>query len=510
MHSVFLPSTTTSPSSPPTSTPPAPWSHPMPSQKQQQHSYSSFFHRKAKVGGTSNIVSTGGDNSHHSNSLSNNSDHRRRRRPQQELLDHRDLESSSSCTEPTSHKMHPTYTNQPSLDMELAADEKRSGASSSSSTERMALVKEQHGGDGQSQQDDNGKDVEASLSDSSNGGGGRRQPYHKMVGFKETAAVLMYSFCSISMILVNKSLASSYNHLIERPHGSGKADLNTLLVVFQAAAAVVFLWGCKIFQVLDYPELKWSVVKAWAPVNIFFCLMLFTGMAALQTNSVPMVTIFKNVSNITTATADYFLFGNSLEPLSVAAFAVMLFGAMAAAGNGVETSLIGLFWMLFNCITTTGYVCYMRYATQSIQMTKFGMVYVNNVLCVAFLLPVAFVQGEITTFLRSTALHTWDYGFKNCFAGFVGFFLNAASLHCVSVTGPTTYAIVGSLNKVPVTFLGYFLFHESLSRQTWMFVCVSLLGGFLYTYAKIRPTKSSSDNNKKQTKDYNPEATSRK
>merc|ERR1712226_1220685 len=58
-------------------------------------------------------------------------------------------------------------------------------------------------------------------------------------GFKAVTACLLYSFCSVSMILVNKSLASSYNHLIVTPDGE-KRDLNTLLVVFQAAAAVLF------------------------------------------------------------------------------------------------------------------------------------------------------------------------------------------------------------------------------------------------------------------------------
>mmetsp|Transcript_25094 Transcript_25094/g.57651 ORF Transcript_25094/g.57651 Transcript_25094/m.57651 type:complete len:199 (-) Transcript_25094:257-853(-) len=174
----------------------------------------------------------------------------------------------------------------------------------------------------------------------------------------------------------------------------------------------------------------------------------------------------------------------------------MLIGAVAASRNDMETSFVGLFWMLFNCFSTTGYVCYMRYATQTIKLSKFGMVYINNVLCVLFLVPVAFFKGEIKLFAISTALHTWDYGFKNFFAGFVGFFLNTASLHCVSVTGPTTYAIVGSLNKVPVTFLGWFLFKEQLSPKTWFFVSISLVGGFLYTFAKIRSKKKSDHDNK--------------
>ena len=107
-------------------------------------------------------------------------------------------------------------------------------------------------------------------------------------GVKALSACGLYSFCSVSMILVNKSLASSYNHLLD--HG----DLNILLVVIQAMVAVVCVETCKHLSIIErYPALTWETVKGWAPVNIFFCLMLFTGMASLQTNSVPMVTVFK-------------------------------------------------------------------------------------------------------------------------------------------------------------------------------------------------------------------------
>jgi hypothetical protein len=107
-------------------------------------------------------------------------------------------------------------------------------------------------------------------------------------GIKALSACGLYSFCSVSMILVNKSLASGYNHLLD--HG----DLNILLVVIQAIVAVICVEACKNMKIIEaYPPLTWETVKGWAPVNIFFCLMLFTGMASLQTNSVPMVTVFK-------------------------------------------------------------------------------------------------------------------------------------------------------------------------------------------------------------------------
>lgn len=263
-------------------------------------------------------------------------------------------------------------------------------------------------------------------------------------------------------------------------------NLNVLLVVFQAVIAAISVEFCRKMNWVQYPSLNYETARAWAPVNVFFCLMLFTGMVSLETNSVPMVTVFKNVTNIITTVGDYVFFGSKPEGMAVAAFAVMFLGAVAAAQNDIHVTATGLFWMVANCLATSSYVLYMKFATQNIQLSKFGMVFVNNVLCVALLLPVALLNGEVGTFLNAEQVHTWDYAGKNAFAGFIGFFLNFASLHCVSVTGPSTYAIVGSLNKIPVAILGYLIFDSVIDSKTWFFISVSLCGGFLYSYAKIR------------------------
>ena len=214
--------------------------------------------------------------------------------------------------------------------------------------------------------------------------------------------------------------------------------------------------------------------------------MLFTGMASLQHNSVPMVTVFKNITNIFTAVGDFYFFGSKVEALVMVAFGVMLGGAVFAAKNDVAITTVGLFWMSANCISTAGYILYMKFATKTVKLPKFGMVFYNNVLCTLFLLPVTLYNGEMKLFLQTKAIHTQGYFLKNSFAGFVGFFLNFASLNCVSITGPTTYAIVGSLNKIPTALLGWLVFDIQIKPQTWFFIGVSMCGGFLFSYAKIR------------------------
>eukprot|EP00986_Skeletonema_menzelii_P006737 scaffold2550_cov153-Skeletonema_menzelii.AAC.25 len=158
---------------------------------------------------------------------------------------------------------------------------------------------------------------------------------------KSMIATTMYSGCSIGMVLVNKSLASSYNHLID-------GDLNILLVVFQAVAAVICVEFSKFMGWVEYPNFNTQTARLWAPVNLFFCGMLFTGMASMQHNSVPMVTVFKNITNIMTTVGDCILYG-------------------------ADVTQTGLFWMLGNCLCTSGYVLYLKYATKTVKLSKFGM-----------------------------------------------------------------------------------------------------------------------------------------
>ena len=75
------------------------------------------------------------------------------------------------------------------------------------------------------------------------------------------------------------------------------------------------------------------------------------------------------------------------------------------------------------------------------------MVFYNNLLSVCLLLPVCLSRNELQVFY-DPAIMTSNFIAMNIIAGFLGFYLNFASLWCVGSTSATTYAIVGSLNKV--------------------------------------------------------------
>ena len=123
----------------------------------------------------------------------------------------------------------------------------------------------------------------------------------------------------------------------------------------------------------------------------------------------------------------------------------------------------------------------------STKLCRFGMVFYNNFLTVLLLLPTCVAAGETRAWM-DMRLVTVPFALLNTLAGLFGCFLNFASLWCLSTNSATTYAIVGSVNKVPITILGIIFFSAKLTTEGLIFVCMAMLGGALYAYSKL-PTR---------------------
>lgn len=114
-----------------------------------------------------------------------------------------------------------------------------------------------------------------------------------------------YAFCSVSMVLVNKFVTLS----VEEPYRDSIPNLAVVWV--QCVVAVVVLEILRLSSCVEYPQLQWSIVQQWLPVNLIFVGMLSTGFLSYVYLSVPMINIMKNLTNVITVFGDWFLFGES-------------------------------------------------------------------------------------------------------------------------------------------------------------------------------------------------------
>ena len=294
-----------------------------------------------------------------------------------------------------------------------------------------------------------------------------------------------------------------YNHLLNTS-STGRnpnfANVNLVLVVAQSSITIVFLMFCKKINWIDYPPFSVQAARKWVGVNLWFTAMLYTGVCSFQYNSVPIVIIYKNLTNLLVTLGDYGLFtrntsqhGSFKESLGTfGSFAIMIIGAVLASYSDGNTSTVGLFWMILNGITTATYILSMK--AHSVKLSKFGMLYYNNVMALLWHFPLSIWMGKWTLLLKSPdLLNSLEYWLTIALNGTIGFGLNFASLQCVAATGPTTYAIIGSFNKIPMVLLGYYWFEkEAFSMATWSYIVISLMGGFLYSYTRITSRRKMS------------------
>lgn len=294
------------------------------------------------------------------------------------------------------------------------------------------------------------------------------------------ASSIFYSVMSIAMILANKLILSTYQF-----------DFPNVLLLLQCVMSLglVFLGSqLGVLHVVD--KIEKDKLLQWLPVNVFFLLMLLSGFYSLKYMSVPMFMVFKNTNNVLVTIGDWFLFDQPVTGLIVWSLVLLIVATLLSAKEDLEYTYEGYIWTAVNMVSSTGYLLYLRYAMNRTRLTQIGMVVHNNFLSVPLVLVADFVsKQDVSKFaVKLDVDNTYDRWFFLLFLfnGIVGSLLSLASFFCVQATSPTTFSMVGALNKIPMAFLGVYMFGAKMTWLGVLYVGLSLVSGGLYAVAKVR------------------------
>lgn len=139
---------------------------------------------------------------------------------------------------------------------------------------------------------------------------------------------------------------------------------------------------------ITYRNFNADEARKWFPVSLLLIGMIYTSIKALQFLSIPVYTIFKNLTIILIAYGEVLWFGGSVSGMALLSFGLMVLSSVIAAwadishalaqygGNAVTgeaaekiaTLNSGYIWMALNCICSAGYVLGMR---KRIKLTNF-------------------------------------------------------------------------------------------------------------------------------------------
>jgi GDP-mannose transporter len=267
------------------------------------------------------------------------------------------------------------------------------------------------------------------------------------------------------------------------------------------------------------------------PVSLLLVGMIYTGSKALQFLSIPVYTIFKNLTIIITAYGEVLWFGGSVTRMTLFSFGLIVLSSIvaawadikhaidthgpetAAASAQISTLNAGYMWMLFNCFCTTSYVLGMR---KRIKLTNFkdfdskliviarlarsltsSAMFYNNLLTIPILI------------ILSVVIEDWSAASLNqnfppetrtrllsaiALTGIVTVFISYTSAWCVRVTSGATYSMVGALNKIPIALSGLAFFGDPVTLPSVSAIAIGSSSGIVYAIAKMRQSKAAKSN----------------
>ena len=288
-----------------------------------------------------------------------------------------------------------------------------------------------------------------------------------------TVSIAAYSTCSISMIILNKQILDKKQFAFP-----------FVVIFFQNLSAIVVVVILKQAQVIEYPKLEAKLVKRWLPLTGLFVGMLITSLMALKTMSIPLQTLIKSLAIILTALGDHLFFGHMLNALMLFSFLLLIAGSILGATSDAWLTPVGLFWSITNVICTSTYQLYMKGMLNDLKSTmgSWGPVYYNNLLSLPpLILPVILTWDAWTEQIQT--LNDPHSLWCITLMIFISAVMTMASFWCMRCTSPTTYGVIGGLNKIPLALLGMYIFDQYPTTYGAIGIGAALFGGLVYIYA---------------------------
>ncbi|KUI56926.1 GDP-mannose transporter [Cytospora mali] len=311
-------------------------------------------------------------------------------------------------------------------------------------------------------------------------------------------SILAYCLSSISMTVVNKYCVSGKNW-----------NLNLFYLAIQSIVCIAAILICKkLGMITNLAPFDKEKAKRWYPISLLLVGMIYTSTKSLQFLSVPVYTIFKNLTIIVIAYGEVLWFGGEVTPVALLSFGLMVLSSVIAAWADIKAALEGGYdstvsvstlnagyaWMGMNVFCTASYVLTMRKVIKKMNFKDWDSMFYNNLLTIPTLIVTSLIFEDWSS--ENLALNFPEDSRNALIAGMIysglaAIFISYCSAWCIRVTSSTTYSMVGALNKLPIAVSGLIFFAAPVTFGSVSAIILGFISGIVYAWAKVRASEQS-------------------
>ena len=314
-------------------------------------------------------------------------------------------------------------------------------------------------------------------------------------------ACVCYALSSIALSLTNKGVFSIRAF-----------DYPSSVLMTQAIVTVGLLWLLAALRIIAPLPFDPALARRMAPVTVMFAAMLWTSSRAFRYCSVPVVTVFKNLSVVAITIWELLVYGQTVPSGVALSLVFMMIGsAVAAMGDAdLAVSARGYGWLVLNILFTVAHVATIRVRLPRFSSPAAKTLHNQLLACVLFAFTAAIQarhaspftvclgqhpplsqhptlpQGELRSYPSAVLAQPPSTQIGLALSAVLGLLINLCTFWCLRVASGSTYSFVGATNKVPVAVLGHFFFSSGLSTLGWVGVAFGLVAGLAFSVAKAR------------------------
>ena len=305
-------------------------------------------------------------------------------------------------------------------------------------------------------------------------------------------AVLSYSLCSGSLVLVNKVIL---HHL---PYPS-------LVITFQLWATLFFIQVAEAFRLIDVDPVRWKYVKPYLWYTVAFSLGVFCNMKSLSLSNVETVIVFRALAPRLVSVLDALFLGREWPSAqSWGALALIALGAYGYALTDEQFQTQGMMaylWPTLYLLTISFEMAYGKKIITGVDLnTKSGPVLYTNMLGWPPMLCFAYMGGEYGRLLQHMQENATGeeagpllppVGLAMLALGcVVGTGIGYTGWWCRSKVSAATYTLIGVMNKCLTVLVNLLIWDQHAPPAGIVCLSLCLFGGMLYNQAPMKKTKS--------------------
>lgn len=292
---------------------------------------------------------------------------------------------------------------------------------------------------------------------------------------------LMQGCSSVSLVLLNKYLATFFNYPILTLIGQ-----NTIATILS-----IIVWAVGIGPMMQ-PWKKAHFIKV-LPMSALFTILLYTSFRTMGKLSIATVVVFRNAGPLCTAVSERMIRNEQFSRNSLIALAMMVVGGFIYGMNDLHYDYVGYMWATFNLLCTTAAGLWGKHLSMDLksEQSGLGLACYQNIVSVPMFLVVAVLTGESGRWeqlsnTQNVPTAVAIAGLASCTACVT---MGVSTFELQRLVSQATVAVANVSYKLVTLLMGMIIYGNNVGMMGFLGLSIAQASACLYVYERQFGTK---------------------